>query len=602
VLILAALFLLPAAASAQTKLLRFPDISGDKVVFTYASDLWIAPVAGGTATRLTAHPGMEVFAKFSPDGRWIAFTGQYDGDEQVYVMPASGGEPKQLTFYPARGPLAPRWGWDNQVYGWSRDGRSILFRSQRDSWTLPVAHLYSVSVNGGPVEQLPMPEAGSGDYSPDGAQIAYSPQFRDFRPEKRYGGGQANVLYIFNLKSYDAKRISEGVRPSRDPMWIGNTVYYDSDRDGHYNLYAYDVPSGKTAQVTFSKTWDVRWPSSDNESRIVYELDGELHVFDTRAKKDTGLSIFVPDDGLHKRPSRVSAASNIEDYALSPKGERVLFSARGDIFTAPVEHGPTRNLTNTSGAHDKWPRWSPDGSRIAFISDKSGEDEVWIVAQDGSKPAEQITTGGHAMRYAPEWSADGSRLAFSDKDGKIFILTLADRKLTEIVDSPRGQIRDYGWSPKGNYLAFSMPGANNNSAVYVWSAGDGQVHRVTDGVFNAQSPAWDPAGDYLYYLSDREFAPQISSIEFNYALNRETNIYALALRKDVKHPFPAESDEVTVAKQGETAAAKPQDKGDPQVPREPVKDVKREPAQAQPGKPADQPADQQAANAASPRR
>jgi tricorn protease len=600
VLMLAALFLLPAAVTAQTKLLRFPDIHGDKVVFTYGGDLWTASVTGGTATRLTAHPGIEVFAKFSPDGKWIAFTGQYDGDEQVYIMPATGGEPKQLTFYPARGPLPPRWGWDNQVYGWSRDGRNILFRSLRDSWTLTIAHLYSVSISGGPVEQLPMPEAGSGDYSPNGAQVVYSPQSRDFRPEKRYGGGQANVLYTFDLKTYEARRVSEGPRASRDPMWIGNTIYFDSDRDGHFNLYAYDVPSGKTAQVTFNKTWDVRWPSSDNESRIVYELDGELHVFDTKAKKDSALAIFVPDDGLHKRPSRVSVAQNIEDYSLSPKGERVLFCARGDIFTAPVEHGPTRNLTNTSGAHDKWPRWSPDGSRIAFISDKNGEEEVWTVQQDGSKPPEQITNGGHAMRYAPEWSADGSRLAFGDKDGKVFILTLADRKLTEIVDATRGQIRDYAWSPKGNYLAFSMPEKNNNSAVYIWSAGDGQLHRVTDGFFNSYNPAWDPAGDYLYYLSDREFAPQISSIEFNYALNRETNIYAVTLRKNVKHPFPPESDEVTVAKEGETPAANPQDKGNPQVPREPIKDVKREPAQAQPGKPEPPAGDQQPASAEKP--
>src|SRR6185369_14511670 len=306
---------------------------------------------------------------------------------------------------------------------------------------------------------------------------------------------------------------------------------------------------------TTHKPWDVRWPSADREGHIIYELDGELRILDTKSKKDTAMSITVPDDGLARRPSRINVAQFIEDASLSPKGERVLFAARGDIFTAPVEHGPTRNLTNSSGAHDKWPRWSPDGSRIAFISDKSGEEEVWVVAQDGSKPAEQISTGGHAMRYAPEWSADGSRIAFGDKDGKIFVLTLADRKLTEIVDSSRGQIRDYVWSPKGSFLAFSMPGENNNSAVYVWSAGDNKVHRVTDGFFNAQNPAWDPAGDYLYYLSDREFAPQISSIEFNYALNRETNIYAMALRKDVKHPFPSESDEVTVAKQGETAAA-----------------------------------------------
>ena len=561
--VISALLVLPSAIAAQTKLLRFPDVYGDKVVFTYGGDLWTAPVAGGTAARLTAHPGIEVFAKFSPDGKWIAFTGQYDGDEQVYIIPASGGEPKQLTFYPARGPLAPRWGYDNQVYGWTRDGRGVVFRSLRDSWTLPVDHLYTVSITGGPAEPLPMPEAGAGDFSPDGSQIVYSPQFRDFRPEKRYGGGMANVLYIFDLKTYAAKRISDGPRASRDPMWIGNTIYFDSDRDGHFNLYSYDVPSGKTSQVTFNKTWDVRWPSSDNQSRIVYELDGEIHLFDTKSNKDNAVSISVPDDGLHKRPSHIAVAGNIEDASLSPKGERVLFGARGDIFTAPVEKGPTRNLTNSSGAHDKWPRWSPDGSRIAFISDKSGEEEIWIVPQDGSKPAEQITTGGHAMRYAPEWSPDGSRIAFGDKDGKVFVLTLADKKISEIADSPRGQIRDYAWSPKSNFLAFSMPGKNGNSAVYIWGAGDGQLHRVTDGFFNASGPAWDPQGNYIYYLSDREFAPQISSIEFNYALNRETNIYAMALRKDVKHPFPPESDEVTVTKEGETPAAKAPEKSEP---------------------------------------
>ena len=184
------ILVLSTAVSAQTRLLRFPDIHGDRVAFTYGGDIWTAPATGGTAIRLTAHPGMEVFAKFSPDGKWIAFTGQYDGDEQVYVIPSTGGVPRQLTSYPAKGPLAPRWGWDNQVYGWSRDGQRIFFRSLRDSWSLPIAKLYSVSVDGGAAEPLPMPEAGSGDYSPDGGQMVYSPQFRDFRPEKRYGGGQ----------------------------------------------------------------------------------------------------------------------------------------------------------------------------------------------------------------------------------------------------------------------------------------------------------------------------------------------------------------------------------------------------------------------------
>ena len=547
------------SASAQTKLLRFPDIHGDKVVFTYGGDLWTALASGGTATRLTAHPGVEVFGKFSPDGKWIAFTGQYDGDEQVYIIPATGGEPKQLTFYPARGPLTPRWGYDNQVYGWTNDGRSVVFRSLRDSWTLPIARLYTVQITGGPAEPLPMPEAGSGAFSPDGAKMVYSPQSRDFRTEKRYGGGQANQLYIFDLKTFDAKRITEGPRPNRDPMWIGGTIYFNSDRDGHFNLYAYDVASGKITQLTTSKPWDVRWPSADREGRIVYELDGELQVLDTKTRKSAHLSITVPDDGLAKRPSHITVASLIEDASLSPKGERALFCARGDIFTAPVEKGPTRNLTHSSSAHDKWPRWSPDGSRIAFISDKSGEEELYTIAQDGSGQPEQLTTGGKAMRYAPDWAPDGKRIAFGDKDGKVFVLTLADKKLTEIADSKRGQVRDYVWSPRGNYLAFSMGNSNGFTSVYIWSAGDGQLRKVTDEMFNAANPAWDPQGNYLYYLSDREYAPLISSIEFNYALNRETGIFALALRKDVKHPFPPESDEVTITKDG-AEGAKPEDK------------------------------------------
>lgn len=548
-LAIAAVMTVATVASAQTKLLRFPDIHGDRVVFTYGGDLWTAPASGGSAIRLTAHPGIEVFGKFSPDGKWIAFTSQHDGDEQVYVMPSTGGVPRQLTFYPAKGPLPPRWGYDNQVHGWTRDGKRIIFRSQRDSWALPIARLYSVSVEGGPSEPLPMPVAGSGDYSPDSSQIVYSPQSRDFRSEKRYGGGQANNLYIFDPKSYATKKITEGPRPSRDPMWIGDNIYFNSDRDGRFNLYAYNIGSNRTTQLTTSKLWDVRWPSSDNDGRIVYEMNGELQVLDVRSRRSTPISITVPDEGLARRPSRVSAANNIESYGLSPKGERAVFSARGDIFTAPIEKGPTRNLTDTSNAHDKWPTWSPDGSQIAFISDLSGEEEVHVVAQDGLKPARQVTRGGTAMRYQPEWSPDGKRIAFSDKDGKLFVVTVADGKQTEIADTPRGQIRDYAWAPRSNYLAFSMAaGSNGFASVYVWNGNDGKLHRVTGEMFNSFGPAWDPQGNYLYFISDREFAPQISQIEFNFATNRDAYIYALALRKDVKHPFPPESDEVTVTR------------------------------------------------------
>jgi len=558
------------SALAQTKLLRFPDIHGDKVVFTYGGDLWVASTSGGGATRLTAHPGVEVFAKFSPDGKWIAFTGQYDGDEQVYVVPSSGGEPRQLTFYPARGPLTPRWGYDNQVYGWTNDGKAVLFRSHRDSWTLPVSKLYTVALAGGAAEALPMPESGAGDYSPDSAKIVYSPRSRDFRSEKRYGGGQANDLFIFDMKTNDARRITDHPRADRDPMWIGGAIYFNSDRDGHFNLYAYDVAKGSTAQLTTNKVWDVRWPSSDSEGRIVYELNGELQIFDSKSKKVTPLSINVPGDGLNRRPSRVNASNLISSFSLSPKGERALFAARGDIFTAPIEKGAPRNLTNSSGAHDKWPRWSPDGSRVAFISDRTGEEEVWVVEQDGSKPAEQLTSGGLAMRYAPEWSPDGKYIAFGDKDGKVWALTVADKKLVEVADSKYGQIQDYTWSPKGNYLAFTMQDEMTASSIYVWSSKDGQLRRVTTGTFSEFNPAWDPQGNYLFYFSTREFAPLISNVEFNYAANKDTGVFAVALRKDVKHPFPAESDEVTITKEGAKEGAKEGEQKKPEEAKPPA--------------------------------
>ena len=535
-----------ASLSAQTKLLRFPDIHDNRIVFTYGGDLWLAGAAGGTAARLTAHPGVELFAKFSPDGKWIAFTGQYDGDEQVYIMPADGGEPKQLTFYPAQGPLPPRWGYDNQVYGWSNDGHYVIYRSMRDARAHALTRLYRVPVEGGPSEPLPMPVSGAGSFSPGGNQIVYSPQARDFRTEKRYSGGEANQLYIFDTETHAAKLITEGPRASRDPMWIGKEIYYNSDSDGHFNIYAYDTASGKTRQITRNTLWDVRWPSTDRQQRIVYELDGELQILDVKTGMSAHISVRVPDDGVNRRPSYVSAANLIEQVEFSPKGERVLFAARGDIFSAPVEKGPTRNLTHSPGAHDKWPAWSPDGSKVAFLSDASGEEEVYVVAQDGSSPPEKITTGGQAFRYDPKWSPDNDHIAFSDKDGRLWLVSLKDHATQEIAHCTEGEIHDYAWSPGGGYLAFSMSDNRSFSALYIWSMKENKLRQVTSGTFNEDSPAWHPGGDYLYFMAHHEFQPQISRIEFDFATNRARGIFVMALRKDVKNPFPPESDEVTI--------------------------------------------------------
>jgi len=557
-----AALLVVCSLQAQTKLLRFPDIHGEKVVFTYGGDLWLAATSGGPATRLTAHPGLELFAKFSPDGKWIAFTGQYDGDEQVYVIPVTGGVPKQLTFYPARGPLTPRWGYDNQVYGWTPDGKSVIFRSGREYFDLGDSRLYSVPATGGMPEAFPMPKSGAGDLSPDGAKIVYSPLFRDFRTWKRYEGGWAQQLYIFDLKSHGSEKITEDPRAHRDPMWIGSKIFYSSDRDGTNNLYVYDPAGKKTEELTHNTKWDVRWPSTDHKNQIVYELNGELNILDIATGQSRHLAIEVPNDGVAMRAAQVSAADQIEDFSLSPKAERALFVARGDVFTAPIEKGPTRNLTNSSNAHDKWARWSPDGAKIAFISDLDGEDQVYVINQDGSGKPEQLTHGFQAMLYAPEWAPDGKRLAFSDKDGKLYVLTLDDRKVTQIAKDAGGNLRSYSWSHDGGHLAFIMGNPNNFGSIYIWSVGDSQVHRITSDLFNSGDFAWDPEGNYLYYIATHDFQPALSQIEFNYASDRGEGIFALALRKDVKNPFPPESDEVAVGKDQDKAAASEKPKSD----------------------------------------
>jgi tricorn protease len=531
-----------AAQAAGTKLLRFPDIWHDRIVFSYAGDLWTVGSAGGTATRLTANPGLELFGKFSPDGQHIAFTGQYGGDEQVYVMPAAGGSPQQLTFYPAPGPLADRWGFDNQVYGWTPDGASILFRSARDGYMLTDSKLYTVPFGGGAATALPMPVSGAGHFSPDGKRIAYSPLWRDFRSEKRYQGGWANDLYIFDLAHPALVQITKDPRTDRDPMWIGDAVYFNSDRSGVFNLYRYDVTTGQTSEVTHYKEWDVRWPSADAAGQIVYELDGELHVYDTRNAQDKALIITVPIDGTTTQPQTVNAADNLEGHAISPGGERLAVVARGDVFSVPVEHGVTRNLTHSSNAHDREVAWSRDGKRLAYISDRSGEEELYVQAQDGSTPAIALSANSKARYSAPRWSPDDQRIAFADQTGRIHVVEVASRRAVIIAKDPSELATDYQWSPDGRFLAYSLNANNGFSSVYIWSV-TGASHRVTPEYFNSQSPAWSPNGELLYFLSAREYQPLISTIEFNFATDRQTGIFAVALRKDVKNPFGVRDDE-----------------------------------------------------------
>jgi tricorn protease len=515
------------------------------VVFCHGGDLWLAGTEGGLARRLTAHPGQEVFPRFSPDGKWIAFTGQYDGDEQVYVMPTAGGEPQRLTWYPAQGPLPARWGYDNQVYGWTRDGESVLFRSLRD-----VGHrgsngrLYTVPRTGGLPVALPMPDSGAGDFSPDASKMVYSPLFRDFRHWKRYQGGWAQDLYLFDLETHAVTPLAHSPRTERDPMWIGEKIYFVSDRDDRLNLYQADPTSGEVQQLTFHDPWDLRWPATDHLSRIVYELNGQLHLLDVSSGDDQILEIKVPDDGLWKRQRHISVSGEVRNFALSPKGKRALFVARGEVFSAPIEKGPTRNLTRSSDANDRSAQWSPDGRHVAYFSDADGEDEIWIVDQAGEQPARKLTDGHSTRLFVMRWSPDSKRIAFADYLGRLSVVTVADGAEVLVGDDIFGAIRSFAWSPRSGHLAFCLNNETRVGRLHIWSVGDGSLHPVTSELFNVEQPAWGPEGDYLYYISARNYTPQLSNLEFNFAGNERDGIFALALRRDVKPLLPPESDEV----------------------------------------------------------
>ena len=543
-LLSAVLLVLAGQAFADTKLLRFPDVHGDRVVFSYGGDLWGASVKGGTAYRLTSHPGLELFAKFSPDGRSIAFTGQYGGDEQVYVMPASGGEPRQLTFYPATGPLPARWGYDNHVYGWSADGESILYRSRRDAWGSSSATLFTVGIDGSMPQALPIPIAGAGTFAEGGDAVFYSPLFRDFRTWKRYEGGWSQDLWLFDLEAGQARQLTDHPRTDRDPMWVDGAGYFVSDRDGTLNLFSVDPASGTTEQLTEHDQWDVRWASADDQSQIVYELNGGLRLFDVGSGNDRAIKISVPDDGLNRRISWTDVSDSVRGASLSPTGQRVLFEARGNLFNAPVGEGVTRSLTNRSTAHDREASWFPNGESIVFISDITGEEELYRLDMNGGESPQALTEGNQTRFYHPMVSPDGDHVLFSDKDGRILLVDSdGDGEMTEIGRDPGWRNRDYSWSPDSNYIAFSQTQENSMRALYIHDVDAERTRQITDGMFSEYSPTFSPSGEHLFFLGHREFAPQISQREWNFATNRMTGIFAFDLTGEATNPFAPEDAE-----------------------------------------------------------
>ncbi len=557
VLMIASTSLCLAQERSEGRLMRFPDIYRDKIVFSYAGDLWLVQSAGGEARRVTSSPGLELFPKFSPDGKWLAFTGQYDGNFNVYVMPADGGQPRQLTFLPDLGHVPERMGPNNMVINWFPDSKRILFLSRRDTFNDWFGRLFGVSVEGGLPERLPIDKGGLTSFSPDGNRIAYNRIFRNFRTWKRYTGGMAQDVWIYDFKADSIERITDYPGTDTYPMWHGDTIYFGSDRgpERRINLYAYDLKTKKTRRLTDFKDYDVNWPSLGPDS-IVFENGGYLCVFDLKSEKTRKVTVYLPGDRPLAAKRWANVSKLIDSFDISPEGKRAVFTARGDVFTVPAKEGSIRNLTQTPGIREKYAAWSPDGKWIAYLSDRTGTDELFLAPQDGMGKEVQVTSDGRVFRLPPVWAPDSKKLLFADKDTRLYYVDVETKKPMEIDRSGYADLTDYTWSPDSKWVAYAKAGENLNHVIDLYSLADGKINPVTAGFTDSWSPSFDADGKYLYFLSNRSYNAVLDTYDAEFINPKATRVYAVTLKSDLLSPFAPESDEAATKKEEASPAAK----------------------------------------------
>ncbi len=536
-----------AVADSPSKLLRFPDIHGEHIVFVHAGDLFIVNAAGGTAQRLTSHPGSELYPKFSPDGTRIAFSAEYNGTRQVFVMPSGGGEPKQLTWYNDVGPMPPRGGTDYRVLDWTPDGKHVVVRMNRLGFDERGGRPYLVPADGGLETPLAVPETGGGMLSPDGSKFVYTPIDRDFRSWKRYRGGRAQDVWVYDLVGNSSLQLTADRATNHQPMWVGDTVYFVSDRnDTKLNLYAIAPTGGEPRKLTQFTDFDVLWPSAGRD-RIVFEKGGSIWRFDPASQQAAEVSIRVIDDAPDAQPRFVKAGQFIESFAIAPGGERAVFGARGEVFTVPAKHGEARQLTHTPDYREHSVSWSPDGKSIAYLSDQSGEYEIWLRAQDGSGEPRRLTSDGDIWRFRPVWSPDSKKLAFADKKQRLRVLDIASGRITDADIGSHNDLTEYVFSPDSRWIAYTKVNHSTNSSIWLYSLDSSRSHQVTPDETSEFNPTFDPQGRYLYFLSNRDYNLAFSAYEFNFLYRDATRIYAATLAADGPALMLPRSDEVATA-------------------------------------------------------
>jgi len=542
-----------AASTEMRPLMRFPDVYEDTVVFVHGEDIWSVSTEGGIGVRLTIHDGQERFPKFSPDGGLIAFTGEYDGNADVYVMSVHGGNITRVTYHP---------GYD-EVVGWHPVKNKILFRSNRYSFSR-FDHLFLISPEGTDLEELILHEATQGSFSPDGNQIAFNKLSRESRTWKRYQGGTAQEIYHYDFTTNEERNLTNFEGTDRIPMWIGDKIYFSSDRDGVLNIYSYDTKDEKIEQLTRHTTYDVRRPSK-GINKIIYELGGTLWKLDVTSKESKQIPVEIRADAPEVRPHLKRVDRFIQGFDCSPTGKRALIVARGEVFTVPKKEGATRNLTKNSGARDKDAAWSPDGNKIAYFSDKSGEYEIYVVDSMGKTEAVRLTECEKGYRHTLRWSPDSQKIAFADQTLRCYYLELATKKITEVdkanyenvdVSLDLKPIYDFAWSPDSRFLAYSKMDEDLVYKIYIYSLETGETRCVSHGIFNDFGPVFSVDGEHLLFISNRRFNPTFCDFEWEMVYKKVAGIYCLTLSKDGKPLFPLKSDEeeLETEKEGEKKA------------------------------------------------
>ena len=528
----------------EGRLLRFPGTNGQDVAFSYAGDIYTVPITGGTARKLTSHKGYEAFARYSPDGRTIAFTGQYDGNTEVYVMPAQGGEPKRITFTSSnpRDDWGDRMGPNNITMAWTPDGSGVIYRNRiSESFD---GKLWKAPINGGMAEELPLPEGGFCCYNVDGSKLAYNRVFREFRTWKYYKGGMADDIWIYDTKAKTVTNITNNIAQDIDPMWIGDEIYFMSDRDNRMNIFVYNTQTGATQKVTDFTEYDVKFANCGG-GKIVFENGGYLYVLDPATKRSEKITIYLNSENNFAREEQRKVGENLRGGSLAPDGSRLALSARGEVFDVPAKHGVTRNITHTPGVHERNAAWSPDGKNIAYISDQTGETEIWVRPVD-SDQARQLTFDNDTYIRDFEWSPDGSQIVYTDRKNRMVLLNVNSKTSNKQIlqTDEMGEIPTPSFSPDGKWLTYYRRGANEFSVVYLYNIAERKEYPVTDRWYDSNSPMFSSDGKYLIFASARDFNPIYSNIEWNFAYGEMEGIYMVMLSKDTPSPFLPKDDKV----------------------------------------------------------